>query len=94
MTLLFFLRSPAGNTDTGQSPDTGIPWDYDETEDARKRRDKEQEKAERKAKRLAKKKWDAAMRGAVETETRRRRKRKDEEMLLMLFLHEFEGYDD
>lgn len=30
MTLLFFLRSPAGNTDTGQSPDGGRYWDYDQ----------------------------------------------------------------
>lgn len=72
MTLLFFLRSPAGNTDTGHTPGVPVYWDVD---DAPKRKTR---KEVRKAKRLA---------GKL-------KRIRDEEMLMVLFMHEFEGYDD
>jgi hypothetical protein len=86
MTLLFFLRSPGGNTDTGKGPDAGLRIDYEELP-ARKNR-----KAERKAARLAVRKL--ALAAEVAVADKKRKRRKDEELLLMLFMHEFEGYDD
>lgn len=94
MTLLFFIRSPAGNTDVGAAPDGATHWDREEIGPKRKKRDKQLEREERKAKRLAKKKWDEAINDALVAEQRRRKKKRDEELLMMLFMHEFDGYDD
>lgn len=89
MTLLFFLRSPAGNTDTGQSPDAGKYWNYDDAD-----KPKRKTKAEKRAERLAKKKLDFVMEEMTKEQLKKKRKRKEEEELMMLFMHEFEGYDD
>lgn len=104
MTLLFFLRSPAGSTDTGQIPTPAILWDHSDSE-------REQKKLEKEAKKLAKKKWDKAFGSAADkieaeksfnlaiaeaakkAEQKRKRKR-DEETVMLLFMHEFDGYDD
>lgn len=91
MTLLFYLRSPAGSTDTGQSPDTGRRWNYDDAETIRKKRDKQLEREERKVKRIAKQKWDKAFKDVAD---KKRKRKKEEELLIMLFMHEFDGYDD
>lgn len=83
MTLLFFLRSPAGNTDTGQSPDgdVGRYWNYD---DVKPKRKKKPTRKELRALALAEAKKKEA----------RLRMIREEEDLLMLFMHEFDGYDD
>jgi hypothetical protein len=87
MTLLFFLRSPAGNTDAVSAPDAGV---YQPAREPPKKRDRQERLAERKAKR----KRDKAVAAALLADQRRRKKRKDEELLMMLFMHEFDGYDD
>lgn len=85
MTLLFFLRSPAGNTDTGSRGDGA---DYPVWDDGEK--PKRKTKAEKRAEKLAEKKLlELAQMAAAEQQKRIRRKRNDEEML-MLFMHEFE----
>jgi len=72
MTLLFFLRSPAGNTDTGTAPDVGPLWDYEDLEKLREDR------------KLSKKKRREALAAQKRAaKARRKRKRQDEEILLM-----------
>jgi hypothetical protein len=83
MTLLFFLRSPAGNTDTGQSPSAPVYWEQEPLPERKPKRD-------RKAERLARKMLEEANAQG----RKRKKKRKDEELLMMLFMHEFDGYDD
>lgn len=85
MTLLFFFRSPAGNTDTGQGSDTAPFWDYDEAKKP-KRKTKEEKRAERLA--------AFAVKEAAREQVRKKKRRQEEEGLLMLFMHEFDGYDD
>jgi len=71
MTLLFYLRSPAGNTDTGQTDgDTGKHPKYEEMT-----------KRELKAEQIII--WDAE----------KKKRRKQDEELILLFMHEFEGYE-
>lgn len=70
MTLLFFLRSPAGNTDTwapGDAADMDGP-------SRRTRREIKEEEIEG---------W--AIQAAVQ--------RREEDELLLLFMHQFEGYE-
>ena len=97
MTLLFYLRSPAGNTDTGQ--DVGPQWDYVDEREQLKREKKLTAKERRRLKQLAKeavaKTAEAAALQVIELEKEATRKRiREEEELLMLFMHEFDGYDD
>ncbi len=83
MTLLFYLRSPAGNTDTAQAPDAAPLWDYEQVKREAKRKTRKEKEAERQA--LLK------LSGAVtEADQRKRRRRKDEEILLMLMEHLYE----
>ena len=87
MTLLFFLRSPAGNTDTGQAPDVSPVWSYDDVKPERKKKEK------RLAPKISHKEPGP---DAVDASIKRRRKkkRKEEELLMMLFMHEFDGYEN
>jgi len=93
MTLLFFLRSPAGNTDTGKSDggDVGKHWNYDDVKPKRKTK-KQREALE--VERLAKEEVvDALAAQALLAAERKKRRKKQEEALLLLFMHEFDGYD-
>jgi len=96
MTLLFFLRSPAGNTDAVSAPDAaGTYWDYDDAKPKRKKKltAKEKREIERLARESLKATAESAAIEALGVQ-RKIRRRKDEEALLMLFMHEFDGYDD
>lgn len=93
MTLLFYLRSPAGNTDAITSGDGGRHWKYEELKQEREieRKDaRRKRKEELKAKRLAAKEL---LEATVEAEKARRKKKKDEQLLMILFMHEFNGYE-
>ncbi len=90
MTLLFFLRSPAGNTDTGQSPDV-MPW-IDHGERKPKKRTKLRAKESLEIRKLAQAAAEEAAEQARIAARKRKRKREDE-ALLMLFMHEFEDGD-
>jgi len=87
MTLLFFLRSPAGNTDAGKGPDAGPSWNYEELTRSRKKTRQE---------RIRDREATFEMKRAFEEEIhkKRKKKRKEEEDLLLLLMHEFSGYDD
>ena len=91
MTLLFFLRSPAGNADTGafDGGDAGRYWDQGDEAEKPKRKKKLTAKEMREFKALAKRAAEEA-----DKKAQKRRRIKDEEALLMLFMHDFEGYDD
>ena len=69
MTLLLFLRSPAGNTDTGSASDGAYIPDVETLE----RRDL---KAERKAARAAKKRIEQIARLAAEEATKQEKRKK------------------
>jgi hypothetical protein len=88
LTLLFFLRSPAGNTDAVTAPQAPFV-DYDDT--PRRKRDKAKEREERKAIRSAERQLLKALK---EAERKKLKRKRDTELLMMLFLHEFDGYDD
>lgn len=93
MTLLFYLRSPAGSTDA-VSADAGVSWDY--FEELPKRKKKLTAKEQRRLKELAREavaKTAEAATLQAEKEIKLRRNREEED-LLMLFMHEFDGYDD
>jgi len=80
MTLLFFLRSPAGNTDTGQSPDGPIAWRYED--------ERERLREERKKRRL-----ELKLLKLEERAKRQKRKKRREEELLLLLIQEVD-FDD
>lgn len=89
MSLLFFLRSPAGNTDTGQAPDIAPAWSFDELQEERAERRRQRAKLKREAAKAQK-----LLAKTEEAARARKKRRKDEELLMMLFMHEFDGYDD
>jgi len=94
MTLLFFLRSPAGITDTGPPPSTGVYYDHEDARPKRKaRKSREEKELDRFKKQTLHEAFEEANRIAVRKE-KKRKKRKEEELLLMLMMHEFDGYDD
>jgi hypothetical protein len=93
MTLLFYLRSPAGNTDTARGDgDTGRHWRYEELKQQREQERKDErrkKKEELRAKRLAAKELAEAV---VEAEkAHKAKKKRDTELLMILFMHEFDN---
>ena len=94
MTLLFYLRSPGGNTDTGRSPDAGAGgyYDPDDSDRPKKGAKKRRELAARAAKALAEQEIEEAL--ALDRAKARKLRKRKEEALLLLFMHEFDGYDD
>lgn len=92
MTLLFFLRSPAGNTDIGAAASgEGVYWDPKESLTEQRAARKAKNKKEKELRRLMN---QSLVAGFEEAAKKQRKKRKDEELLMMLFMHEFDGYDD
>jgi hypothetical protein len=84
MTLLFFLRSPAGITDTAAPGD--VPLGYYERPEFPKRKTKKEKREELAAR--------AKLIKAFDEETKRLKRKKDLETIWLLFTHEFEDYDD
>ena len=88
MTLLFFLRSPAGITDVGAAPGAE-GWYYDEREELKRKR--LERRLEVKALRAEVKRQLIEQR-EVEKQLKRKRRRRDEEMILQLLAKM--DYDD
>lgn len=92
MTLLFFIRSPAGNTDAVTAPDVARHWDYDD-ERERRRQERKREREENRAIRHAEKQLKEAFAKGAELERKRKKRRREEELLMMLFMHEFDDHE-